>query len=323
MPYYLLIPLAAAILYALGSITVKRALRDGVGMNQSFHLTNVVLGLIFVPVLFFGSHTADWSQLWKPLAMGTTFFAAHWLTFCAIRRGDVSMVTPLMGTKVIFVAITVVLLTGQAPTLPLWIAAGLTTLGIFVMGLADMHRGRHFLFTLAVTLSSAIVFGLSDVLVSTWAADFGAIPFLAIGSGTVGLWSVVMWLFQGAPAFFPSAEGTPWAWTGAFVIAAQAMLMGLGLAYFDDPTGINIMFASRGLWVIVLVLVFGKFLGNREHHEAGLGFLWRITGALLLSVAIVIAVQERSRILQKEREKAAEIAVAGWTPGLFKSEKAD
>lgn len=297
VPIYLLLPLSAAVVYALGSISIKRALSDGVVVGQSFHLSNVVLGLVFLPLLFLGLATIDWTIVWKPMVMGTAFFVGHWLTFGAIRRGDVSLVTPLMGTKVVFVALGVVVLSGKVPSVPLWIAAFLTTLGIFVMGLGDLKGGSRLFFTIAVTLASALVFGVSDVLVSTWARGFGAMPFLAVGSGTVAVWSLVMWFCQGRPVFFPKGPGSGWAWAGAIFIAVQAMVMGIGLALFDDATGINIVYASRGLWVIALVVLFGHWLGNREHRDQGRGFLWRVAGTLLLSVAIVIAVMDRARVM--------------------------
>ncbi|MBL9157603.1 MAG: hypothetical protein JNJ70_09035 [Verrucomicrobiales bacterium] len=297
MPIYLLLPLSAAVVYALGSISIKRALSDGVVVGQSFHLSNVVLGLVFLPLLFLGLATIDWTIVWKPMVMGTAFFVGHWLTFGAIRRGDVSLVTPLMGTKVVFVALGVVVLSGKVPSVPLWIAAFLTTLGIFVMGLGDLKGGSRLFFTIAVTLASALVFGVSDVLVSTWARGFGAMPFLAVGSGTVAVWSLLMWFCQGRPVFFPKGPGSGWAWAGAIFIAVQAMVMGIGLALFDDATGINIVYASRGLWVIALVVLFGHWLGNREHRDQGRGFLWRVAGTLLLSVAIVIAVMDRARVM--------------------------
>ncbi len=295
MPLYLLLPLAAAAVYALGSIVVKRALKEGVGMRQSFHLSNLVLGLVFLPLLLFGDGRVDWSLLWAPLLMGTVFFAGQWLTFVAIRRGDISLVTPLMGTKVVFVALGVVVLTGGMPSLPLWGAAFLTMLGIFTMGLADLKRGNHFLFTVAVALASAAVFGVNDVIVSGWAEGFGAMPFLAIGSGTVAAWSLVAWLLQGRPALLPRGPGAGWAWSGAVLVGLQAMVLGIALALFDDATGINIVYASRGLWVIVLVVAFGGFLGNNEHRDTGRGFLWRVAGTLLLLVAIVVAVVDRAQ----------------------------
>ncbi len=295
MPLYLLFPLTAAAVYALGSIVVKRALKEGVGMGQSFHLSNLVLGLVFLPLLLFGGGRIDWSLAWTPLVMGTVFFTGQWLTFAAIRRGDVSLVTPLMGTKVVFVALGVVVLTGGMPSRPLWLAAFLTTLGIFTMGLADLKGGSHFLFTAVVALASAAVFGVSDVLVSGWAEGFGAMPFLAMGSGTVALWSLAVWLWQGRPALFPRGRGAKWAWAGAGFIALQAMVLGIALALFDDATGINVVYASRGLWVIVLVVVFGGFLGNSEHRDTGRGFLWRVSGTVLLTVAIVIAVVDRAQ----------------------------
>ncbi|MDF1658469.1 MAG: DMT family transporter [Verrucomicrobiales bacterium] len=297
MPFYLILPLAAAIIYALGSIVIKRALKEGVTMDQSFHLTNFAVGIMFLPLFLFEQGEIDWSLVWKPMVMGCTFFAGTWLTFVGIKRGDVSMVTPIMGTKVVFVALGVVLLTGEMPSFALWVAAIMTAAGILVMGIADMQKGQHLVFTILITLASAAVFGLCDVLVSWWSPLFGVPSFLAIGSFMVGLLSGVMWLVQKRPNLkLPPASGK-WAWWGAFFIGLQAICMGVGLGFFDDATGINVVYASRGLWVIVLVVVFGKALGNSEHHDTGRAFLWRVAGTILLTVAIVIAVMDRAKVI--------------------------
>ncbi|HQZ29126.1 MAG TPA: hypothetical protein PK648_13330, partial [Verrucomicrobiales bacterium] len=62
---------------------------------------------------------------------------------------------------------------------------------------------------------------------------------------------------------------------------------------YQDATRINVLYASRGLWVIVLLVVFGPILGNSEHRDSGRGFLWRVAGTVILTVAIVIAVADR------------------------------
>lgn len=294
MPFYLLLPLAAALVYALGSVLVKRSLKDGVGMRQSFHLANLVLGATFLPLWLISGKPIDWVHVWRPMIMGTTFFIGQFLTFLAFRRGDVSLVTPLMGTKVVFVALGVVVLTGGMPSPPLWWASFLTMAGIFTMGLADRRGGNHVLFTVAVALSSAAVFGINDVLVSAWAEDFGTLSFLAIGISSVSLWSFLVWLLQGRPPLFPKGAGAKWAWLGSAFVAIQAMVLGIALALYDDATGVNVVYASRGLWVIVLVVAFGRFLGNSEHRDTGRAFLRRVAGTLLLMVAIVIAVVDRA-----------------------------
>ena len=297
MPLYLTLPFAAATIYALGSFFIKRALKEGVTMDQSFHLTNFAVGIMFLPLFFFERNIIDWSLIWKPAIMGGTFFVGTWLTFVGIKRGDVSMVTPIMGTKVVFVALGVVLVTGKMPSFALWVAAIMTAVGILVMGMADMKKGQHLVFTIFITLASAAVFGLCDVLVSTWSPLFGALTFLAIGSLVVALLSGVMWLFQARPNLKLPRVAGKWAWWGAFFIGLQAIFMGLGLGFFDDATGINVVYASRGLWVIVLVVVLGKALGNSEHHDTGRMFLWRVAGTVLLTVAIVIAVMDRAKAI--------------------------
>ena len=59
LPVYLLIPLVSAIVYALGSILVKRALKEGVSMDQTFHITNFMVGVGFLP-FFFLETTEKW-----------------------------------------------------------------------------------------------------------------------------------------------------------------------------------------------------------------------------------------------------------------------
>lgn len=294
MPYYLLLPLVAAIIYSLGSIVIKRALKEGVTMDQSFHITNLVLGLMFLPLLLLERSTVDWAQVWKPVLMGVAFFVGNWLSFQGIKRGDISLVTPLMGTKVVFVALGVVILTGKVPSVPLWIAAFFTAVGIFVMGIPNFKQGRHLYFTVGVTLASAAVFGVSDVLVSWWAADFGALTFLSVSSMSVVFFTTVLWLIQKRPSMKLKRGQKSWAWWAGILVGIQAIGMGIALSFFDDATGINVVYASRGLWAIVLVVFLGTALGNREHKDSGKAFWWRIIGTVILTVAIVIAVVDRS-----------------------------
>ena len=78
------------------------------------------------------------------------------------------------------------------------------------------------------------------------------------------------------------------------MIGLQAIVMGVALSVFHNATGINVVYASRGLWVITLVVVFGRFLGNSEHRDNGRYFLWRVAGTVILTVAVIIAVMDRA-----------------------------
>ncbi len=287
-------PLAAAFLYALGSILLKRSLKGGVSMEQVFHSSNLILGLVFLPLIFFETKEINWAELWKPGVLCVVFLTGTWLTFMGLKRGDVSLVTPLMGTKVVFVALGMTLLTGKNPSPALWLAAILTALGIFVMGIGDIKKGKHVAFTMLVTLSSAAFYGLHDVILSSWAGGFGVMAFLTLSCLGAATGSMVIWLLQGRPSLKMKPGVAKVVWWGVTIVALQALVIGLALGYFDDATGINVMYASRGLWVIVLVVLLGRFLGNHEHKQPGRTFFWRIIGTLILTTAIVIAVIDRT-----------------------------
>ncbi len=296
MPWYLLLPLTAAALYAFSSLLIKRGFGEGVSMTQSFHLTNFAVGLVFSPLLLLETGEVHWKLLHQPVLVTLAFFLGTWLTFLAIRLGDVSLVTPLMGTKVVFVALGVVVLAGTMPPLALWIAAALTATGVFLMGAGDFGKKAAGHATAVITaLLSAAVFGICDVLVRMWAAGFGAMTFLALSSIGVGLVSGLLWLIQGRPTLRLPVGARSATLFGGTIVGVQAVLMGLALSYHDDATGINVAYASRGFWAILLVGWIGPRFGNHERHASGRAFGWRIAGTVLLTVAIVLAVVARAR----------------------------
>ena len=113
----LLLPLACALIYVLGALTVKRATAFGVGIWRTSFLSNVALAGLFVPVWFLqGGEIHPWADYWQPAVTALCFFGGQALTFLALNRGDVSVTTPVMGTKVILVALFSSLLrVGEVP----------------------------------------------------------------------------------------------------------------------------------------------------------------------------------------------------------------
>jgi uncharacterized membrane protein len=290
-----LLPLIAAFFYALSSVFVKRGLRDGATMNQAFHINNIAVAVIFLPLAFLESQPINWNLWYWPVLTGIGFFFGGWLTFIAIQRGDVSLVTPLLGTKVVFVAIGSVVFATQSLSLTLWAAALLTSVGIFLIGFRDVRGVRHASFTAFITLASASLFGLCDVMLTAWASRFAPLTFLTISSLVVGLLTFVVWNFQGRDKILPAPGPRGWTVAGAVIVAGQAIMIGLALGFFNDATGINVVYASRGLWAVVLVYWFGKMLGNNERALSGQHFGWRFLGTTLVTVAVVMAVIERSQ----------------------------
>ena len=70
------------------------------------------------------------------------------------------------------------------------------------------------------------------------------------------------------------------------MIGFQGTFLYASIALSGDPVGVNIVYAVRGLWSVLLVAWIGKWLGNRE---AGLprSVLWlRGLGAVLLIGAV-------------------------------------
>ena len=295
LPWYLLLPLVAAIGYAIASLLLKKALTEGAHPMACFHINNWASSLVFLPLALFETQNVAW-QLWLiPVGLGVLFFTGGWFTFVAMQRGDVSLVTPVLGSKVVFVALSASLLIAGSMKPLMWVAAIITTAGIFLMSATDFKtpKGARLAGPVVMALISAAFFALADVLLQRWAPAFGARTFLAIMSATTGVLSLfAMTLLPKRPPM-PWNRATQWSLGGSALIAAQSMLMGISLAFFNDAIGVNVVYATRGMWSLAVVALIGPLLGNRERHESGRAYGIRIIAAMLLLAGVVCAVISR------------------------------
>ncbi|MEM7013715.1 MAG: EamA family transporter, partial [Verrucomicrobiota bacterium] len=169
MPLYLLWPLGCGLFYALSTLFLKRGLVEGARMRQAVHITNIAVGLVVCPLYLFETQPIQWALIWQPFVMSVIFYYAGWLTVLAIRRGDVSLVTPLMGTKVVFVALGCVVFLGEQLPWLLVAAALLTAIGIFTLGIPDMKRaGAQFGPATFLALLSVAMFASCDLMIKEW-----------------------------------------------------------------------------------------------------------------------------------------------------------
>lgn len=272
---------------------VKRAFDRGAASLPVFHHANYLAAVMFSVLIFFETAPFRIELLYQPAIVALTIFLGAWFTFAAIRIGDVSLVTPLLGVKVIAVAATSVLLTGEHVSATMWLAAALAAAGIFALSFKDMRKKGALLPALGLSMLSAGTFGVSDVLLQKWASDFGPLAFISIMAWIVALYSIIQGLIIRQPLpKFPDESQRP-VWLSNFLLASQGLMMAMALAFFDDATHVNIVYSSRGLWGIVLVWMIGPMMGLREAERRPGTMVWRLLGATLVSVAIILAVSEQ------------------------------
>src|SRR4026208_2026704 len=102
---YLLWPLFAALVFALGSMVFKRAFAEGATVAHAFTLNNALLGIVFLPLLWIEPRPVPWHDWSLPVLTAVAFALGHLLNVLSLRVGEVSLATPLLGAKVIFVGL--------------------------------------------------------------------------------------------------------------------------------------------------------------------------------------------------------------------------
>jgi len=287
---YLLLPLTSALVYAIAVLFLKLAMSRGASSWAVTYLSNVAMGLAFMPMLFFGD--ARWSAAGVPwaIAAGVLFFLGQVGTFRSLHAGDVSIATPALATKVVFVALLSLALPAKNPDPDLWIAVGLTMAGVVLLHQGPRHHASRPWTTLGWALFAALSFASADILVQQMAARTGITLFLPVMFGTVTLISLPLLVPHLPRAGEARAGAWRWGSAGIILLAVQATGIVGTIGWSGDATGVNVVYSSRGLWSLVLVAFVAHHLGVAEGTRDPRTLVARFAGGVLILIAVLLVV---------------------------------
>lgn len=284
------LPLLAAVLFALGGLLLKRSSAWPIGVWRTTFLSNLTTAAVFLPLLAWGGQIPSWMDLWQPAVVGLLFIVGQATTVLALTRGDVSIATPVLGLKVLLVAVFAALFVAQPLPADIWPAALLATAGVALLNGGGSREHGHVLYSIVLALVAAAAFALFDICVQQWAPAFGIGRFLPIMFAMVAAASL---------GFVPRLEGRlaaiprgawPWLALGCLIVAAQSFLIVVTVAVWKQAAATNVFYSSRGLWSVILVWLLGPALGVASARLSGRALVCRLAGAGLLLAAVCLLV---------------------------------
>jgi len=287
--WYLLLPMTSAFLYAVATLSQKNAIAAGMGPWRMSALTTWFIGAGFIPMFFLAEPMGLPEPLFPPLVAGTLFFFGQLFTIISITRGDVSVATPVLGSKVILVVVFLTVFTADPMSGKTWMAAFLTVFGIVFLQWDPRveHRGRVW-FTVGVAFLSACFFAGADVMVQEGCRESGFYRFMSVSAVATVVWSLGLIPFFNAPIWKLPRGSLKHVLIGCILISLQAVMLAFAIGYFGDAAGANIVYSSRGIWSVVLVWWVGHWFANREREAGGIVLTLRGVGATLIVSAIVL-----------------------------------
>lgn len=281
-------PLGAAVLYVVAALLIKRSTDFGVGPWRTLFVSNVIGGIIFQALLPFGGPFPV-GLLWQPAIGAVLFLLAQLCNYLSLQRGDVSVATPVLGLKIVLVALFATLFGTQGVTPTLWAAAVLSSLGIALLNRTSGTH-HHVGLTILYSFLTATLYALFDVLMQKWLPEWGTGRFLPAVLAFVVLFSLGLIPFFHAPLREIPRPAWPWLLGGCLVISGQSLVFALSIALFRNAAATNVLYGTRGLWSVVAVWAVGHWFSNREQHLGAAILKWRLAGAALMLAAVVLVI---------------------------------
>jgi drug/metabolite transporter (DMT)-like permease len=283
----LLIPLGSALGYAVAALMLKRG-TEGAGPWRVAFFTNGLAAILFSLLwLWPADHPISMRNVLHAAITGACFFVGQVFTFLALSRGDVSVATPVLGSKIIFVALFTVLLGTGEISGTTWLAVLLTAAATALLGGGGTtHRGALFR-SLLYGFCAAAAFALTDVTQQHWVQEWGFFHYIPT------MFLSLAFLSLGLLPFFirdqREVSGASWRWmaSGGVVLSLQAFGMAWSICTIGATTT-NVLYNSRGVWSVVLVWSIGHWFGNEERTRGRAVMLRRLFGSLLLLGAIAL-----------------------------------
>lgn len=301
MPLHLLFPLFSSIVFVVGMMFAKYGIARGASPWTGTFLANLWLAVSWAAFGLWHGELLPLDGWWQATLVGLSFLLGQVFTYLAFQHGDVSVATPIFGVKVIIVASMVSLLARESIAGNVWIGAFLATAGVVLVqagtrsgpaqGIRPEATTRKAVLTVLMALAAATSLSLFDVGLMTWGREWGASRFLPAMFIATGVLSCAVLPWTDRPARLSELKIARPMLIGTLLMALQAMSMSWSLSEFGDATRINIVYALRGLWAVLLAWLLARSFGGGEAHHSRRIMLTRLAGAALLTASVVVALR--------------------------------
>lgn len=277
----------AALGYAVAASLSKHALELGAGILRLSFMTNWLFLPVFALLLIDREFTYPLPHLGYPVLTGFFFFFGQIFTFAAIRLGDVSLQTPVMGTKAVFVVVIALTLGTESITKSMLWAAVASMLGVALLGFSGAGVKRVGV-TLGLALLSSLFFAASDTMMGFYGGQFDAKMYMFIMVIVNALLSLLLMPFFQEP--LRAIPNLAWIWivSSGLLMAGQALLLNYTLTRYQNVAAVNVVYSTRGLWSVVIGLLLVRYLNLPVKLDHGRIQLMRLSGAALMCLAIAI-----------------------------------
>ena len=292
----LALPLIASFLYALGSWGMKLGLRRGAHARLVNAISNLAMAGWSAPLVIFFPGTAHSSGFLGAFLAGSALFVGRACAIRALAKGDLSLATPVLGMKTIFVALLTVFLLKEPVSPGLMAGAVLSSMAVALLSLSPgiLHGKKEGAAldraTAGWALLAAFFFGLTDVTVQRFAKMLGVGWFQPLMFATLVVLTPILFVPEllgkrKTKPLLPSPARSG-ALGGSVVIGFQTSLVVFVIGFFGHATATNVVYATRGLWAILLEGALGG--GSAYHDKRVLAV--RLAGAALLLASVALAV---------------------------------
>jgi drug/metabolite transporter (DMT)-like permease len=287
---HLLLPFISAVVYVAAALSLKRAADLGADPWRTTRIINYTSAAVSLPLWLLGGTIPSASLWWQPAVAAVLFFTGQVFTLLALSTGDVSVATPVLGVKILLVALLTAVLIGESIGPRLWTAAALSTAAIALLNVSRLHTHKNVGRTILLAGLGAAAYACFDVLVQKWSPVWGTGRFLPIAMTIAAAYSLALHRV-GAPHTEPSAQSRAayitWVRAGAVCFALQGLMFISSISIYRQATSANVLYSSRGLWGVVAVWGVGHWFTNREQHLGARVLAWRFVGAILMMAALL------------------------------------
>ncbi len=292
---HLLFPLLSSILFVLAAICARQATSQGISPYTATALSNGVLATIWLVIGAVNNSWLPWAAGGQAIWIAAAFIGGQLSTYLAFRLGDVSLATPVFGVKIIMVAIITSIMSDTGLELPIWIAAGLATLGVAVIQFGASSTSttkvtaRRAAYSIGFALLAATLLSIFDIAVQQAGKEYGALPFLTTMFVAVGLLSLTLYPWTDSLDRIKNLGATRPLLLAALLMASQAISVTYALGQFNDATRINIVYSLRGLWAVLFAAIASRWLLKGDTALSRSTLFYRFLGAAMVTAAIIIA----------------------------------